>query len=125
MSTKFIGKCQLCEAEGPLTFEHVPPRRVFNDRPAFAHTLEGLMIGTEFKKPPQVLDCRRGVGRHALCARCNGFTAFHYGEPFARWTYQCLDYARRVGDDNACILPFTIRPLEVLKQILTMGFAAA
>jgi hypothetical protein len=118
-----VGRCHLCECEGPLTFEHIPPRRVFNDRPALAHTLYGIQIGSRFKKPSPPSKYPRGVGRYALCKKCNEFTADYYGGPFADWTYQCLAYAEKIRGDNYCHLSFRIRPLSVLKQILTMGLA--
>ena len=125
MTSKRHGVCHLCGATGPLTFEHIPPQRVFNDRPAVCHTLYGLEMGSRFSKPPPLKSQPRGMGRHSLCERCNGWTARHYGDAFAAWTYQALHYAEKVGAENRVALTFTIKPLHVLKQIATMALAAS
>ena len=49
-----VGRCHICTERAALTFEHIPPRRVFNDRPAVCHTFFGLEIGTKFNKAPPV-----------------------------------------------------------------------
>jgi len=120
-----LGICSLCLEYGPLTFEHIPPKRVFNNVPAVAHNLYGLEVGSIYKKKPRLLKKAAGLGRHALCERCNGYTASLYGEEFADWTTQCLRYADRIGDSSEMLLPFQIRPLNVLKQIATMIMAVS
>jgi hypothetical protein len=120
-----MGTCSLCLEKRSLSFEHVPPRRVFNNRPAVAHTLYGLHLGSKHSKSPPLLRGAAGLGRNALCEQCNGRTAALYGDAFAEWTLQCLDYARRLHDTSTVLLPFTIKPLNVLKQIATMMIAVA
>jgi hypothetical protein len=120
-----IGTCVLCLERRALSFEHVPPRRVFNNRPAVAHTIYGLHLGSKHDKPPVLLKGPGGLGRNALCQSCNGQTAAWYGDAFAEWTMQCLSYAERLRDTSTVLLPFTIKPLNVLKQIVTMSLAVA
>lgn len=120
-----IGHCHLCMLTGKLTYEHIPPQRVFNSRPAICHTLWGLGIGAKHSTLPPVEHHRRGMGRHSLCQRCNEKTAHYYGDAFADWTLQALDYARKVGAENRVALPFRIKPLHVIKQVATMALAAA
>lgn len=119
------GICSLCLEFAELTFEHIPPRRVFNDRPTVAHTLYGLHLGSQFGKPPPLLRGPAGLGRCTLCRRCNGLTASYYGEAFADWTTQCLRYADRGVGSGKIILSFRIQPLNVLKQITTMIMAVS
>lgn len=70
----------------------------------------------------------RGLGLNALCAACNGHTAKLYGDAFAEWVAQAAEHAADhpwiEGDKNSYELPFTIRPLAVLKQIATMALTA-
>ena len=68
---------------------------------------------------------RRGLGRKSFCERCNGSTGAWYGEAFADWTTQCLRYASKLRGVSEVLLPFTIQPLNVIKQIVTMGLAVA
>ncbi len=67
------------------------------------------------------------MGVRTLCAECNGKTARYYGDAFAQWVRQALGFAEKYervdGRDNRVLLPFTIKPLEVLKQIVTMTLA--
>ncbi len=115
-----VGICSLCLESRPLSFEHVPPRRVFNSRPAVAHTLYGLHLASEHKKSPPLMKARAGLGRRSLCEGCNGRTAALYGNAFAEWTVQCLRYAERLRDTSVVLLSFRLQPLNVLKQIATM-----
>jgi hypothetical protein len=120
-----IGICSLCLESRPLSFEHVPPRRVFNSRPAVAHTIYGLQLGSKHQKSPPLLKGLAGLGRHALCESCNGRTGALYGNAFAEWTTQSLRYAERLRDTSTVLLPFTFQPLNVLKQIATMIIAVS
>jgi hypothetical protein len=119
------GKCSLCLSYGNLTFEHIPPKRVFNNCSAVAHTLFGLEIGSKYNKKPALLKNHGGLGRYSLCDNCNRRTAFCYGDAFAEWTAQCLRYADKVFEESEILLPFQIKPLNVLKQIGTMVLAVS
>lgn len=120
-----IDTCSLCLYRTKLTFEHVPPKRTFNSRPAVAHTIYGLRVGTEHKKAPTLLEAHQGLGRRALCEACNGKTADWYGDAFAEWTTQCLQFAERLDAAVVPLVSFNIEPLSVLKQILVMVLAAS
>jgi hypothetical protein len=120
-----VGICALCLETRPLSFEHVRPRRVFNSRPAVAHTIYGLHVGSRYRKAPPPLKSPRGLGRSALCEQCNGRTGALYGDAFAEWTMQCLSYAEKLRDTSTVLLPFTIKPLNVIKQLATMLIAVS
>ena len=117
------GICSICLEFRDLSFEHVPPKRVFNDRPAVTHTIYGLHLGSKFKKSPTLLKGPGGLGRHTLCEICNGKTGAWYGEAFADWTMQCLSYARSLGGGGNVLLPFHVQPLNVIKQVVVMALA--
>jgi hypothetical protein len=40
---KIEGICRICGCYGPLTFEHVPPRKAFNNRPVIGLPFEQMM----------------------------------------------------------------------------------
>lgn len=113
------GMCHLCGRVDRLTFEHIPPRRVFNDRPLVLRTIDHIARGWK-----GAARFRRGLGRTTLCEQCNGRTAALYGSAFAEWTRQALRFAGRVGAETTLCLPFDVCPLGVLKQVLTMALAA-
>jgi len=113
------GVCHLCGQVSRLSFEHIPPKRVFNDRPLVLRTVDDM--ARRWKGPSRF---RRGMGRRTLCEACNGRTADLYGEAFAEWTRQALSFVGRIGPNPVLSLPFDIFPLRVLKQVLTMALAA-
>jgi hypothetical protein len=122
-----LGICHVCLRREKLTYEHVPPRRAYNSFPGVAHALSHP-LGNDV--PIGVLArFRGGMGVRTLCASCNGMTARYYGDAFAEWVRQALVYADRYecvdGRENKILLPFTIEPLAVLKQIATMMLAVS
>ncbi len=114
------GMCHLCGRIGPLTFEHIPPKRVFNDKPCVAETVEAL-VRTKGRSGRKRFP--RGMGKHSLCSQCNQRTADIYGGAFAEWTSQALQFAGAVGEDAVLHLGFDLYPLKVLKQIAVMCLA--
>lgn len=111
-------RCSICGWKGKLTFEHIPPRRCFNDKPVALHTIWSFVrhFGGPDKFPA-------GLGRHSLCASCNGRSAGLYGGAFANWAELGLKYLDSGPAIENLALPFTIRPLEVAKQMAAMALA--
>jgi hypothetical protein len=67
------GICHICLQWRKLTYEHVPPRRAYNQYPGVAHCLNHPLgpkvpIGVTAR-------FRAGMGVKTLCADCNGMTA--------------------------------------------------
>lgn len=118
MARRARGYCRLCGVFGPLTYEHVPPRRCFNRDSVAFHTFETMVKG--FRTPAKY---RGGYGRQSLCERCNGRTAAMYGEAFAAWTYKAMEYRNVLPARSRLLLTYTIQPLAVLKQICVMVLA--
>jgi hypothetical protein len=102
----------------PLTFEHIPPKRTFNNHGVALHTLESL--SKNFRGRQRF---PRGLGRHSLCEGCNGRTAELYGEAYARWTIQALELSAKLSNEPSVCVPFHIHPLRVIKQLATMCLA--
>jgi hypothetical protein len=118
--------CHLCGSRENLSFEHIPPRRCFNDAPTSVIEMMGLSLAHTHSLPfPPQRNYRKGMGRRSLCERCNGFTGDRYGDAFFAWTCQAMRYAEKVESDNLIGLPFAIKPLNVLKQLATMAIAAS
>src|SRR5437867_6464853 len=123
---KVIGPCHICGTVGGLSFEHVPPRAAFNDRPVENPDIRKL-IG---RGDPGVLDnprgrkSQRGAGAYTLCPRCNGITGHWYGAAYVDWAVQGLELLRAAGGPPSLYHQFHIFPLRVLKQVITMFFSA-
>ena len=117
------GLCHICGTFGPLSFEHIPPRAAFNDRPVvkFAGKVlleHGLDAGREHGTFAQ-----RGAGAHTLCARCNNNTGAWYGHQFVDWCYQGMEILLRAKGRPTLIYLNHLFPLAILKQVVTMFFS--
>ena len=123
---KEIGVCCLCLEEGPLTFEHVPPEAAFNDRPVIVADINRLIGGDLFKllEAQQGRQSQRGAGGHSLCRRCNNNTGAWYARAYVDLVHAAMPFFGEVRAGQAGIVSTTLRPLRVLKQILTMFCSA-
>ncbi len=120
---KHEGRCRICGWEGPLSFEHVPPRAAFNDRPVLEVALErALQLGLD--EPPRGRTNQKGMGAYTLCPRCNNDTGGWYAEAFSKWCSQGMEVLVRSGGHPRLIYLHHILPLRVIKQIITMAFSA-
>lgn len=117
-----IGTCHICGAYGPLSLEHVPPQKAFNDRKVFiGKAANGLPFG-----PDEMVDRKQvqgGVKMHTLCGPCNNNTGGWYGPAFIDWCHHGMNIVRRSGGNPTLIYYYKARPLNVLKQIVTMFFS--
>jgi hypothetical protein len=110
--------CSICGWKGKLTFEHIPPRRCFNNKPVALHTIWSF---AKHSAGPDKFPA--GMGRRSLCTSCNGRSARLYGDAFAHWVERGLQYIDSGPTIENFALPFTIRPLEVAKQMAAMSLA--
>ncbi len=116
------GTCHICGVHGKLSFEHVPPRRAFNDRPLLLQRFEDLE-----KEGPESRRGRisqLGAGGYTLCERCNNVTGSWYGPAFIEWAYQGMGILQHTESRPSLYYPFHICPLRVIKQIICMFFSA-
>lgn len=121
------GYCCLCGKLGPLTFEHIPPRRCFNGQMVSVLDIHTLALRRRHNPNAPPTRYRAGLGAHALCEGCNGKTAKWYGDAFASWTTQAMQYLEKFppGYTGRLAIPFTIEPLKVAKQIAVMMVAVS
>jgi len=122
MRKKNYGKCHICGNEGPLTFEHVPPKAAFNDRPILMGKFED-MINKGMEPITHGKIQQQGAGGYTLCAKCNNNAGAWYGREFVNWCYQALMLCQRSGGSISIYYPFYIFPLRVIKQIICMFFS--
>jgi hypothetical protein len=111
--------CRICGIEGPLTFEHVPPRRAYNDYPLVLFTLD------EWENGEGGTFTREGRGGHYLCERCNNQTGGNYGGAFVNWARQGMQRIHQIPDKSSMNYHGVIYPLRVLKQIAVIFFDTA
>lgn len=124
--TKF-GVCHLCGVPGKLSFEHVPPQAAFNDQRILESDIHRLIGGDlikELEKPTGKYN-QRGAGNYTLCDRCNTSTGGWYGGPYVEFVRQVFPLCHTVPPGTTVTIQCSIRPLDVLKQILVMFCSAS
>lgn len=119
-----IGSCHLCGLNKKLTFEHVPPKVAFNSKPIFvqkyAHLLDRLshVYGKKMKS-------NRGFGAYTLCKDCNNKTGSWYANDFGEFAFQGMETLKYERETLEMVeFDFQLKPLNVVKQILTMFLSA-
>lgn len=119
------GTCHICGSYGKLSFEHVPPRGAFNDRPILYNTLEKIVESADLDK----IKGRKqqlGAGGYTLCdgsEGCNVKTGNWYSHAFVDFAYQGMSILKGTQGRATLIYPFNIFPLRLIKQIITMFFS--
>lgn len=126
MSKRPIGLCHICGKETQLSFEHVPPRAAFNNRPLLYAHIKELFCGRadldslSRKGKTQ----QKGAGGYTLCERCNNLTGHWYGCAFVDWAYQGMQIVQGTKCEPTLIYNFHIFPLRIIKQIVCMFFSS-
>ena len=119
MGKKPKGICRLCGEYKKMSFEHIPPKKAFNEKQKLFQTMQDMLEDKSHSK------FRRGIGRYSLCERCNNLTGAWYGAAFVEWVQQGMDWLGKLGTETQISIPFYVKPLNVIKQILVMAMAMA
>lgn len=120
MSRKASGRCRICGFIGPLSREHVIPESAGNAGDTSVHSRNSIARGWSRGELFQ-----NGLTRSTLCAGCNHACGRHYVRHFAHWMLRAAAYRTRLNGDTRVLLPFTVVPLAVAKQIAVMALAMA
>jgi hypothetical protein len=117
---KQIGICHLCGEFKELTFEHIPPKAAFNDKPILIQKHEHLFDQQSYVYGKSIRS-NNGAGSHCFCVSCNSNTGTWYARDFSNFVGQARDYFANVDTISRLnFIEFDFSPLNVLKQILTM-----
>ncbi len=124
------GKCKICGRYTILTYEHVPPKSVFNNAPVKQISGEEIINSLNDDRLPWELSDlhgtihQRGKGGYYLCNSCNENTGSWYVpsfERFVRGIYHAINSSDGLGEETALHLKAeTIRPLPIFKEIMVM-----
>ena len=83
--------CRICRRRAAqLTFEHVPPRRAFNNERTRVYGLEGWLQRDDEGLTGGRIE-QRGAGDYTLCAECNNNTGSWYAAELTGWVYAAVD----------------------------------
>ena len=124
------GECAICGQHTALTYEHVPPKSVFNHSPTkLIKGMEAIKSLADDRRPWEISDLKgtiqqQGRGGYYLCRECNENTGSWYVPFFEEFSKGVL--STLISDPdllNAPAIHITadrIRPLPVFKQIMVM-----
>lgn len=120
------GYCSICKEYTKLSFEHVPPRAAFNDKPTRMAKGKNLIsqIGKDDLDNIKTKVYQRGAGEYTLCVRCNNTTGRWYGTAYVSFAYQAASILHYTKNNPTLIYPYMIYPLRVYKQIISMFCSA-
>jgi len=118
------GSCAICGEHKKLSFEHVPPKSAFNDKLIFMQSYDHFANDNSplFGKKNR---SQRGFGGHTLCEKCNNTTGDWYAKDFVEFARQGMKIINSLPGNSYHIKGlYNIKPLNVIKQILTMFMSA-
>lgn len=109
------GVCCICGEEKELTYEHIPPKAAFNHFNLKLYDFYDYITqnNTRYK------NLQKGAGLYSLCSKCNNNTGTWYGSAYAEFANQGMRYYQQKATGVLCV-PYTIYPLRVLKQVVSM-----
>ena len=109
--------CNVCNQNGVLTFDHVPPKATRKIIQENSHWLTDKDILVKNWDDDTVV---QKLGFKAVCEECNGISSGYIDE-YNEMIIQLLEYISNQGINNQTV-KITINPLIVFKQILYMFF---
>ena len=116
------GICRICGREKPLSFEHIPPKAAFNNRPVVTVALEQIIaLGPDIKPKGPIK--QKGMGDYILCEECNNNSGSWYAARFVDWCYRGMEILKLSNGSPTLVYTYKIFPLAVIKQIIVMLLA--
>ena len=116
------GQCHICGKIEKLTFEHVPPKKVFNDRIAYVY--KGVDVLVKGKKEAKYFINQKGMGDYTLCQQCNNNTGAWFADEYIRFSkatiYALGEYKNLVNGQAIHFESIVMKPLKIVKQIIAM-----
>lgn len=127
-----FGKCKICGKECELTYEHIPPKKAFNNynrKGYFGDAVIELVTSKERMpwetKGLNYTQMQKGVGLYSLCKECNNYTGSKYAVFYCDFAYKTVEFIDNNFEEySKCDLlrvrfkPFY--PLKFIKQVLSM-----
>lgn len=124
MSRKPVeGTCHICGIYGKLSFEHVPPKKAFNNRRVVRIGFDRAITLGPYDRLGKGPIEQRGARVYTLCPTCNNNTGSWYADAFATWCVQGAQVLVKTDFNPRLFTLHYVLPLRVLKQIVTMFFS--
>lgn len=123
-----VGICRVCGEEGPLTYEHVPPRAAFNRETAKMYTYDQWLSLDATGRGRYELQ-QRGSGYYAFCETCNNTRGGTWYIPeYELWVLAAAEVVSQLPDESQPGLVVhmnlhAVRPALFAKQMVMMLLA--
>lgn len=117
------GVCCICGVTGKLSYEHVPPKKAYNNTTVIEYDWQGIIPKGKQGKGRQR---QGGLGAHTLCEKCNTTTGDWYGREYIKWArtgHSILQQWQASGVNQSSFTLLSVYPLRFLKQTVTMFFS--
>ena len=121
-----IGNCSICGERCALSYEHVPPKKAFNNMRVNAYSIDEMLSGSELPwdmtgKKAKIL--QKGSGAYTLCDTCNNNTGTWYGKDYVDFIsgiHNAISQHQYGPGASFQIEATDVYPLRIFKQILAM-----
>ena len=125
MSKKIEGVCRLCGKATRLSFEHVPPQSVFNNKPVKQYDgNEVLKRIPDFETGKiRYKNMQRGSGGFFLCESCNAYTGTKYNTVFQEVANDIGNLILKNATNDTTGIRVETKPIKwnrFFKQVMTM-----
>ncbi len=122
------GMCHVCGAIDKLSFEHIPPRSLGNNRPRNSYSVVEMLEQNRKIDNTEGLFAtiqQQGSGRYSLCKKCNSYFGTHYVPAYTQFILNMVgtfkQAAKKLSSENyICVEIEKVDGLAVFKQILSM-----
>lgn len=127
-----IKKCAICGKECELTYEHIPPKKSFNNSNVNGYFGDEVfkLITSENREPWDFSNLKykqmqKGVGLYSLCKECNNYTGSKYGDFYNAFVRKNIEYINNnyeqyMKGDIIRIKSSPFLPLRFIKQVISM-----
>jgi len=112
------GHCWLCNRFGPLTKEHIPPEKAYNNCPLLLAKVDerSTEAGSLFFSPHT--NYKKGLCFHSLCSDCNNRYGSKYGGAYVDLVRTVAERIKDIPNFHKTSIMGVRRPLRILKQIM-------
>jgi len=117
---KVTDRCHICGKMAELSFEHIPPRKAFNNTGVLIAEMNFERPFTIGVAPQGAKTFQRGMGSYSLCEKCNSDTGAWYGEKFIEFCKKGMLLLQKTNYKPSLYYFADIYPLAVIKQIISM-----